>query len=123
MLTGMRLPGGLLKLIKMTTVLGYSTASVLVKDVAPSPMTRPRRVQVEADLDPEKRGKVGVRVKGRTGTVPKAQGDLEAEMVHQEDGAEIVPLTIEGPLLPPTGNHFEEPHPVERRIAKYAHST
>ena len=88
----------------------------------PSTMTRPRKDQVEVDLALERRAKVEARVKERTGTVPKAQGDLVAEMVLQEEDVEIVPLTIVGLLLPPTGNHFEEPHPVERRIAKSAHS-
>ena len=84
-------------------------------------MTRPRKDQVEDDLDLEKRGKAAAKVEEKIGTVPKAQGDLVAEMVLQEDDEEIVPLIV-GQLLPPAGNHFEEPHPVERRIAKSAHS-
>ena len=88
----------------------------------PSTMTRPRKDQVEDDLDLVKRGKAAARVEEKIGTVPKAQGDLVAEVVLQEEDVEIVPLTIVGLLLPPTGNHFEEPHPVERRIAKSAHS-
>ena len=83
-------------------------------------MTRPRKDQVEDDLDLAKRGKAAARVDEKIGKVPKAQGDLVAEMVLREDD-EIVPLTA-GQLLPPPGNHFEEPHPVERRIAKSAHS-
>ena len=87
----------------------------------PSTMTRPRKDQVEVDLALERRAKVEARVKERTGTVPKAQGDLVAEMVLQEEDVEIVPLTIVGLLLPPTGN-LQEAHPrVGRRIARFAH--
>ena len=88
---------------------------------APLTTTLRRKVQDEVGRVPEIKGKVRAEKKRKRRVKDqKAQGDLVAEMVLREDD-ETVPLTA-GQLLPPPGNHFEEPHPVERRIAKSAHS-
>ena len=81
--------------------------------------TLPRRAQVGEDQDPETRARAKEKIKGRTRLVPTAQGDLEQEMVHQEDAKAIVLLPLAGPLLPPTGSKFEEPPRVAKRIARY----
>ena len=86
---------------------------------APSTTTLPKRAQVEEDQDPETRARAKEKTRGKTRVIPPAQGDLEQETVHPEDEEAIVLLPLAGPLLPPTGNKFEEPPQVARRIARY----
>ena len=105
--------------IRPIVIIGSSPGTANMVTNARSPMIRPKRARVGVDRAPETRAKAREKIKGKTRVDPPAQGDLEQEMVHPEDEEAIVLLPLAGPLLPPTGNKFEEPPRVARRIARY----
>ena len=74
------------------------------------------------DQDPVTRARAKEKTKGKTKVVPRAQGDLEQEMVHPEGEEATALRALVGPLLPPTGNKYEEPPRVAKRIARFAPS-
>ena len=103
-------------------IIGSSPGTVSMETSAPSTMTRPRKALVGEDQDPATRARAKEKNEGKTRVVPQAQGDLEQEMVHPEDEEAIALRALVGQLLPPTGNKYEEPPRVAKRIAKFAPS-